>query len=664
MNPYTATYSPDDNKLRLYSTSRLDTETYEWVRAAGFIWASKQDCFVAPMWTPAREDVLLELCGEIADNDRSLTERAKERAERFASYSDNRRRDAEQAHAGVKSITSNIPLGQPILVGHHSERRARRDAERIENGMRKAVRMWDTADYWKERAAAALAHARYKELPAVRARRIKGLEADLRKQVRNKQDALNFTAAWDKVNDHEAALAASNRDFIYRRFTLAEYPRDASVSQYEGEKSLYTALTDGIIHHDQARAIALQAHARTVQWSERWIAHYQNRLVYERAMLTAQGGLAAEKHDIQVGGRVLVGRDWLLVMRCNKKDGALVSVTTSRRYVPVVGVEEIQDYQAPTAEQKVAVEAASKLGKLANYPGEGFIEMTQDAYNRVPKDYKGTRNIPATATHDKHRVRRALGVYAQSGDTDFNKRHAYYFVFITDAKRVDPPAPSPVPVAAPNYEVRREPPAPRPAPEAQPTNGARDTLRAQLEAGVRVVSAPQLFPTPAAIAERMIELARPPIGARVLEPSAGTGALLAVLPGVVPFPGMIRQTACHVVAVEKAQPLAGQLRASGLAHEVHCADFLECNDLGDFDTILMNPPFANADDILHIEHALPMLRPGGRLVAICANGPRQQERLRPLVASRGGRWIDLPDGSFAEQGIHVRTALILIPATR
>jgi hypothetical protein len=49
----------------------------------------------------------------------------------------------------------------------------------------------------------------------------------------------------------------------------------------------------------------------------------------------------------------------------------------------------------------------------------------------------------------------------------------------------------------------------------------------------------------------------------------------------------------------------------------------------------MNPPFANADDIKHIMHALKMLKPGGRLVAICANGPRQNDKLRPIVESRG-----------------------------
>ncbi len=56
---YRATYSPDDNKLRLYAASRLDPETYKKVHDAGFRWAPKQALFVAPAWTPGREDVLL-----------------------------------------------------------------------------------------------------------------------------------------------------------------------------------------------------------------------------------------------------------------------------------------------------------------------------------------------------------------------------------------------------------------------------------------------------------------------------------------------------------------------------------------------------------------------------------------------------------------------------
>jgi len=38
----------------------------------------------------------------------------------------------------------------------------------------------------------------------------------------------------------------------------------------------------------------------------------------------------------------------------------------------------------------------------------------------------------------------------------------------------------------------------------------------------------------------------------------------------------------------------------------------------------MNPPFHNGADIAHIKHALHFLERDSVLVAICANGPRQQ----------------------------------------
>jgi hypothetical protein len=105
-----------------------------------------------------------------------------------------------------------------------------------------------------------------------------------------------------------------------------------------------------------------------------------------------------------------------------------------------------------------------------------------------------------------------------------------------------------------------------------------------------------------------------------------------------------------------------RLTCSGLAGTVRCADFLQCSadadDLGLFDAVLMNPPFAQGADIEHITHALTMLKPGGRLVALCANGPRQNANLRPLVEACGGAWEDLPADTFKEEGTGVRVALI------
>src|SRR5258707_186667 len=142
---YTATYSPEDNKLRLYATGRLPAEVYARVKSAGFKWAPKQQLFFAPMWTPERADLLFELCGEIGDEDTTLVERAEERAERFEEYSDSRADDANRAREHVEQIGQRFEFGQPILIGHHSEKKARKDAEKIVTGMRKAVRMWETA---------------------------------------------------------------------------------------------------------------------------------------------------------------------------------------------------------------------------------------------------------------------------------------------------------------------------------------------------------------------------------------------------------------------------------------------------------------------------------------------------------------------------------------
>jgi hypothetical protein len=52
----------------------------------------------------------------------------------------------------AKSIQSAIPLGQPILVGHHSERRHRNDLKRIDNTYQKCFDSLNKAKYYKQKA--------------------------------------------------------------------------------------------------------------------------------------------------------------------------------------------------------------------------------------------------------------------------------------------------------------------------------------------------------------------------------------------------------------------------------------------------------------------------------------------------------------------------------
>ncbi len=106
------------------------------------------------------------------------------------------------------------------------------------------------------------------------------------------------------------------------------------------------------------------------------------------------------------------------------------------------------------------------------------------------------------------------------------------------------------------------------------------------------------------------------------------------------------------------QSLASSLTVHYSGVTVVNGDFLEQNgNLGSFDVCLMNPPFApSAADIKHITHAVRFLKPGGHLVAICANGPRQREALMDLA----DYWEDLPAGTFEASGTGVNTALLVI----
>ncbi|MGH7263054.1 MAG: DUF3560 domain-containing protein [Candidatus Rokuibacteriota bacterium] len=66
-------------------------------------------------------------------------ERMEARVERRRQWAQARHAEAAQRFGAAHRIADGIPLGQPILVGHHSERHARRDQERIHSNMSKAV---------------------------------------------------------------------------------------------------------------------------------------------------------------------------------------------------------------------------------------------------------------------------------------------------------------------------------------------------------------------------------------------------------------------------------------------------------------------------------------------------------------------------------------------
>jgi hypothetical protein len=79
-------------------------------------------------------------------------ERLENKQQRRLEWADKADDRSEAAFARADSIAKNIPFGQPILVGHHSERHARADQKRIHGAMDKGCAEASLARHHRARA--------------------------------------------------------------------------------------------------------------------------------------------------------------------------------------------------------------------------------------------------------------------------------------------------------------------------------------------------------------------------------------------------------------------------------------------------------------------------------------------------------------------------------
>jgi hypothetical protein len=264
-----ATYSPEDNKIRLYPSARLDDETFARVKAAGFKWAPRQELFVSPKWSTAREDLALDLAGEIEPESMTLAERAQAKADRLDGIADKRAQQASAFSRAARDISQRFEFGQPILIGHHSERKARKDKERMESAMSKAAKAHDAIGYWQYRAESVERHANYKNDPKVRARRIKTLLAELRDLQRSINDAHKALELWEKMETKEQIAAFLGHGASLARFGIWGDVESGKRDPFEAKAAVMDGCRQIIEGPNRAR----------------WINHTLNRLSYEREML-------------------------------------------------------------------------------------------------------------------------------------------------------------------------------------------------------------------------------------------------------------------------------------------------------------------------------------------------------------------------------------------
>ncbi|QKW06961.1 DUF3560 domain-containing protein [Streptomyces sp. NA04227] len=115
-----------------------------------------------------------------AEAEADRVERAEGRTERYEGYADNAASSSNARRARADDISRRFEFGQPILVGHHSEGKARRDAARIDTNMRKSFEDADRASHWQHRADAAAAYEQHRNDPYRTLRRLENLRAGLR----------------------------------------------------------------------------------------------------------------------------------------------------------------------------------------------------------------------------------------------------------------------------------------------------------------------------------------------------------------------------------------------------------------------------------------------------------------------------------------------------
>ncbi|GAA2046579.1 hypothetical protein GCM10009839_58810 [Catenulispora yoronensis] len=115
-----------------------------------------------------------------AEGEAERTERAEERADRFAERADNAAARSDARAKTGHGMLEAIPTGQPILVGHHSERRDRAYRNRAFDNLEASFREADKAEYWTGRADAAASYRERRENIGTTLRRVKQLEADER----------------------------------------------------------------------------------------------------------------------------------------------------------------------------------------------------------------------------------------------------------------------------------------------------------------------------------------------------------------------------------------------------------------------------------------------------------------------------------------------------
>lgn len=316
----------------LLEGSRKGDGVWEIVRQHGFrssrsvgLYISHSRDKAAKLWNIGRAAKALRAAGwtvaididedtrrSFAEAEADRVERAGERADRFSGYADNAAARSEGRYKSAMDGIRGIEPGQPILVGHHSERGHRRALERHDNNMRASIREQEKAAHFASRAQAAGAYEAFRNNPGRTLRRIKTLEADLRRVERRLAEAGEAVTAWTAVQQRRREELAE--EIGYWQHVIAKAEEDGfkvwgkadfkkgDFCRYEGRwyevlRVNAKSLTIPHIHNGIGRQVVRKGDGgRTADWT--WTAPYDG----VTARRSAEEMAAAESATDQIDG--------------------------------------------------------------------------------------------------------------------------------------------------------------------------------------------------------------------------------------------------------------------------------------------------------------------------------------------------------------------------
>lgn len=131
-----------------------------------------------------------------------FNERRSNRLEKYQELAHKNSIESDQRFNHAQKLGSAIPMGQPILVGHHSERSHRAHLKKIDNNMRKSIEADSKAGYYAEKA--------------------KHIESDKTIYSDDPEAIVKLREKIDSLEKAQETMKAANKIIKNKKFTEAE----------------------------------------------------------------------------------------------------------------------------------------------------------------------------------------------------------------------------------------------------------------------------------------------------------------------------------------------------------------------------------------------------------------------------------------------------------